>query len=351
VHVLWRELGEKHAAVGRKRLVGRGISSNAIRSVALGCGGYLPAKVVTNDDLHLLVDTSDEWIRQRTGIRERHFVENGELTSDLATHAARAALVDAGVEVDEVDLIVVATCTPDETFPATATAVQRKLGMTAGAAFDVQAVCAGFTYALSVADSMLKNRVASTALVIGAETMSRLLDFTDRDSCVLFGDGAGAIVLRAEPGTGAPADRGVLASALHSDGRLHDLLYVDGGPSSTGTVGQLRMQGKEVYRHAVTKLADIITELLEIEGLKTTDIDWVVPHQANVRILDSVATKLGLDVDRVVVSVDRHANTSAASIPLALTEAVQDGRVARGDLLLLAAIGGGMAWGANLLRW
>ena len=325
--------------------------SNPTRSVALGCGGYLPARVVTNDDLNLLVDTSDEWIRQRTGIRERHFVDEGEFTSDLATHAARAALLDAGVEIDEVDLIVVATCTPDETFPATATIVQRNLGMTAGAAFDVQAVCSGFIYAMSVADSMLKNRVASTAIVIGAETMSRLLDFTDRASCVLFGDGAGAIVLRAEPGTDSPSDRGVLASALHSDGNLHDLLYVDGGPSSTGTVGKLRMQGKEVYRHAVTKLADVVKEILEVDGLKTTDIDWVVPHQANVRIIDSVAGKLGLDVDRVVVSVDRHANTSAASIPLALTEAVHDGRIARGDLILMEALGGGMTWGANLLRW
>jgi len=325
--------------------------SSPTRSVALGCGGYLPARVVTNDDLNLLVDTSDEWIRQRTGIRERHFVDEGELTSDLATHAARAALADAGVEIDEVDLIVVATCTPDETFPATATTVQRNLGMTAGAAFDVQAVCSGFIYAMSVADSMLKNRVASTAIVIGAETMSRLLDFTDRASCVLFGDGAGAIVLRSEPGTDSPLDRGVLASTLHSDGRLHDLLYVDGGPSSTGTVGKLRMQGKEVYRHAVTKLADVVKEILEVDGLKASDIDWVVPHQANVRIIDSVAGKLGLDVDRVVVSVDRHANTSAASIPLALTEAVRDGRIARGDLILMEALGGGMTWGANLLRW
>jgi len=325
--------------------------SHPTRSVALGCGGYLPARVVTNDDLNLLVDTSDEWIRQRTGIRERHFVGEGELTSDLATHAARAALLDAGVDADEVDLIVVATCTPDETFPATATTVQHNLGMTAGAAFDVQAVCSGFIYAMSVADSMLKNRIASTALVIGAESMSRLLDFTDRASCVLFGDGAGAIVLRSEPGADSPTDRGVLASALHSDGRLHDLLYVDGGPSSTGTVGKLRMQGKEVYRHAVTKLADVVKEILEVDGLKTTDIDWVVPHQANVRIIDSVAGKLGLDVDRVVVSVDRHANTSAASIPLALTEAVHDGRIARGDLILMEALGGGMTWGANLLRW
>jgi len=325
--------------------------SHPTRSVALGCGGYLPARIVTNDDLNLLVDTSDEWIRQRTGIRERHFADEGEFTSDLATHAARAALADAGVEIEEVDLIVVATCTPDETFPATATIVQRNLGMTRGAGFDVQAVCSGFIYAMSVADSMLKNGIASTAIVIGAETMSRLLDFTDRASCVLFGDGAGAIVLRSEPGTGSPSDRGVLASALHSDGRLHDLLYVDGGPSSTGTVGKLRMQGKEVYRHAVTKLADVVKEILEVDGLKTTDIDWVVPHQANVRIIDSVAGKLGLDVDRVVVSVDRHANTSAASIPLALTEAVHDGRIARGDLILMEALGGGMTWGANLLRW
>ncbi len=322
-----------------------------IRSVALGCGSYVPARAVANADLTNVVDTSDEWIVQRTGIRQRHIAAEGELTSDLAVAAARAALVHAGVSVEEVDLIVVATSTPDETFPATATTVQAKLGMTKGAAFDVQAVCSGFVYALSVADSMLKNGLGTTALVIGAETFTRLLDWGDRASCVLFGDGAGAIVLRAETATGATDERGVIASTLHSDGRLHDLLYVDGGPSSTGTTGHLRMHGKEVYRHAVTKLTEVVGEVLIAGGLTSADIDWVVPHQANVRIIDSVAGKLALDPAQVIVTVDQHANTSAASIPLALTAAVTDGRIQRGDLLLFEALGGGMTWGANLLRW
>ena len=322
-----------------------------IRSVALGCGSYVPARAVPNADLTHVVETSDEWIVQRTGIRQRHIAAEGELTSDLAVAAARAALEHAGVPIGEVDLIVVATSTPDETFPATATTVQAKLGMTIGAAFDVQAVCSGFVYALSVADSMLKNGLGTTALVIGAETFSRLLDWNDRASCVLFGDGAGAVVLRAETATGDSDERGVIASTLHSDGRLHDLLYVDGGPSSTGTTGKLRMQGKEVYRHAVTKLTDVVAEVLTTAGLTSADIDWVVPHQANVRIIDSVAGKLAIDPTRVIVTVDRHANTSAASIPLALTAAVRDGRIARGDLILFEALGGGMTWGANLLRW
>jgi len=322
-----------------------------IRSVALGCGSYLPDRVVTNDELATRVDTSDEWIVKRSGIRERHVAADGELTSDLATAAARSALTAAGIGVDEVDLIVLATSTPDETFPATATTVQRKLGMTRGAAFDVQAVCSGFVYALSVADSMIKNGLANTALVIGAETFSRLVDWSDRTTCVLFGDGAGAIVLRAETGQGTAADRGILASTLHSDGRLHDLLFVDGGPSSTGTIGHLRMVGKEVYRHAVTKLSDVVAEVLDIGGLTAADIDWVVPHQANARIIDSVAGKLSIERDRVIVTVDRHANTSAASIPLALAAAVGDGRVRRGDLLLFEALGGGLTWGANLIRW
>ena len=322
-----------------------------IRSVALGCGSHVPLRAVLNADLMNVVDTTDEWIVQRTGIRQRHIAADGELTSDLAVAAARAALDHAGVAVGEVDLIIVATSTPDETFPATATTVQAKLGMTTGAAFDVQAVCSGFVYALSIADSMLKNGLGTTALVIGAETFSRLLDWSDRASCVLFGDGAGAIVLRAEIATGAPDERGVIASTLHSDGRLHDLLYVDGGPSSTGTIGKLRMQGKEVYRHAVTKLTDVVAEVLAIGGMTVGDIDWVVPHQANVRIIDSVAGRLAIDPGRVIVTVDRHANTSAASIPLALAAAVLDGRIARGDLLLFEALGGGMTWGANLLRW
>ena len=322
-----------------------------IRSVALGCGSYVPARAVANADLTNVVDTSDEWIVQRTVIRQRHIAAEGELTSDLAVAAARAALVHAGVAVEVVDLLVVATSTPDETFPATATTVQAKLGMTKGAAFDVQAVCSGFVYALSVADSMLKNGLGTTALVIGAETFTRLLDWGDRASCVLFGDGAGAIVLRAETATGATDERGVIASTLHSDGRLHDLLYVDGGPSSTGTTGHLRMHGKEVYRHAVTKLTEVVGEVLIAGGLTSADIDWVVPHQANVRIIDSVAGKLALDPAQVIVTVDQHANTSAASIPLALTAAVTDGRIRRGDLLLFEALGGGMTWGANLLRW
>lgn len=321
------------------------------RSVALGCGSSLPTRIVTNDELSTRVDTSNEWIVQRSGIRERRIAAEGELTSDLATAAAVAALADAGVSVDEVDLVIVATSTPDETFPATATTVQRKLGMTRGAAFDVQAVCSGFVYAMSVADSMLQNGLGPTALVIGAETFSRLLDWDDRASCVLFGDGAGAVVLRAEPGTGESSDRGVLANVLHSDGDLHDLLYVDGGPSSTGTTGHLRMHGKEVYRHAVTKLTEVVAEVLTVANMTAADIDWVVPHQANARIIGSVAGKLGLDPDRVILTVDRHANTSAASIPLALSVAVGDGRIRRGDLVLFEALGGGMTWGANLIRW
>ena len=321
------------------------------RSVAIGCGAYVPERCVPNDELASLIDTSDLWIRQRTGIHQRYIAAAGELTSDLATRAAECALRQAGIGAAEVDLLIVATSTPDETFPSTATTVQAKLGMTAGAAFDIQAVCSGFIYAISVADSMLKNNMGATALVIGAETLSRVLDWTDRASCILFGDGAGAIVLRAEPGTGSVLDRGILASLLHSDGRLHDLLYVDGGPSSTGTTGYLRMQGKEVYRHAVTKLTAVAAEILDKAGLAPASIDWVIPHQANVRIIESVAQRLAVDADRVVVTVRQHANTSAASIPLALSVAVSDGRVKRGDLLLLEALGGGMAWGANLLRW
>ena len=321
------------------------------RSVATGCGVYLPQRRVHNDELSSVVDTSDEWIHQRTGIRQRFIAAEGELTSDLATRAAECALRQAGIDADDVDVLIVATCTPDETFPSTATVVQSKLGMKTGAAFDIQAVCSGFIYALSVADSMLKNQIGTTALVVGAETLSRILDWTDRASCVLFGDGAGAMVLRAEPGTGDVQDRGVLASTLHSDGRLHDLLYVDGGPSSTGTAGHLRMQGKEVYRHAVTKLTDVVEEILDGAGLTASCIDWVIPHQANSRIIGSVTQRLGIAPDRVVLTVDQHANTSSASIPLALSVAIADGRVKRGDLLLFEALGGGMTWGANLLRW
>ncbi len=322
-----------------------------IRSVVQGCGSYLPERLVTNDELAKKVDTSDEWIQQRTGIRQRHIAAEGEFTSHLAIKASQRALDHAGVKASDLDLIVLATATPDETFPATATRVQAELGMTRGAAFDVQAVCAGFVYGVSVADSLIKNGVASTALVIGAETFSRILDWNDRGTCVLFGDGAGAIVLKGEQGTGTSADRGILANALHSDGRQHDILYVDGGPSSTRTTGFLRMEGKEVFKHAVVNMAAVVGEVLEKAGLEPKDIDWLVPHQANKRIIDGTGRKLGLPPERVVITVDKHANTSAASIPLALDTAVKDGRIKRGDLLLMEGIGGGLAWGASLVRW
>ncbi|MDP1749150.1 MAG: beta-ketoacyl-ACP synthase III [Reyranella sp.] len=322
-----------------------------IRSVVQGCGSYLPDRVVTNADLATKMDTSDEWIQQRTGIRQRHIAADGELTSHLAIKASERALAHAGLRASDLDLIVLATATPDETFPATATRVQAELGMTRGAAFDVQAVCAGFVYGLSVADSMIKTGLASTALVIGAETFSRILDWNDRGTCVLFGDGAGAIVLRGEEGVGTTADRGVLANTLHSDGRQHDILYVDGGPSSTRTTGFLRMEGKEVFKHAVINMAAVVSEVLSKAGFETKDIDWLVPHQANKRIIDGTGRKLGLPPERVVVTVDRHANTSAASIPLALDTAVKDGRIKKNDLLLLEGIGGGLAWGASLVRW
>ena len=319
-----------------------------IRSVVQGCGAYLPEKIVTNDELAKTVETSDEWIRQRTGIRQRHIAAEGEFTSHLALKAAERALAHAGMTAADLDLIVLATATPDETFPATATRVQAGLGMTRGAAFDVQAVCAGFVYGVSVADSLIKNGLATAALVIGAETFSRILDWNDRGTCVLFGDGAGAIILKAEEGEGTAADRGILANALHSDGRHHDILYVDGGPSSTRTTGFLRMEGKEVFKHAVVNMAAVVGEVLAKAGLESKDIDWLVPHQANKRIIDSTGRKLGLPPERVVVTVDRHANTSAASIPLAL---VKDGRIKKGDLLLLEGIGGGLSWGASLVRW
>jgi 3-oxoacyl-[acyl-carrier-protein] synthase-3 len=322
-----------------------------IRSVIQGCGAYLPEKIVTNDDLAAKLETSDEWIRQRTGIRQRHIAAEGELTSHLAIKAAQRALDASGVKAGDLDLIVLATATPDETFPATATRVQAALGMTRGSAFDVQAVCAGFIYGLSVADSMIKSGIASTAMVIGAETFSRILDWDDRATCVLFGDGAGAVVLKAEQGQGTAHDRGVLAHALHSDGRQHDILYVDGGPSSTRTTGLLRMEGKEVFKHAVINMAAVVGEVLDKAGLTAKDIDWLVPHQANKRIIDGTGRKLGLPPERVVVTVDKHANTSAASIPLALQSAVGDGRIKRGDLLLFEGIGGGLAWGASLVRW
>jgi 3-oxoacyl-[acyl-carrier-protein] synthase-3 len=322
-----------------------------IRSVVQGCGSYLPEQVVTNEELSKRVETTDEWIRQRTGICQRHIAADGEFTSHLAIKASQRALDHAGMKGSDLDLIVLATATPDYTFPATATRVQAALGMTKGAAFDVQAVCAGFVYGLSVADSMIRSGLASTALVIGAETFSRILDWEDRGTCVLFGDGAGAIVLRGEQGTGRASDRGILANALHSDGRHHDILYVDGGPSSTRTTGVLRMEGKEVFKHAVVNMAAVVGEVLEKAGLDAKDIDWLVPHQANKRIIDGTGRKLGLPPERVVVTVDKHANTSAASIPLALDVAVKDGRIKKGDLLLLEGIGGGLSWGASLVRW
>jgi 3-oxoacyl-[acyl-carrier-protein] synthase-3 len=325
--------------------------SRVLRSQVIGCGGYLPETIVTNDELAKRVDTTDAWITERTGIKQRHIAAKGELTSDLAVKAAKRALAVAAIAASEIDLIVVATSTPDETFPATATRVQARLGVGDAIAFDVQAVCAGFVYALSVADNFLKCGQARTALVIGAETFSRILDWNDRATCVLFGDGAGAVLLRATPGNGNGQDRGVLSTHLHADGRLHDALYVDGGVSSTGTVGHLRMEGREVFKHAVVKLADVVEEALKANGLTGADIDWLVPHQANRRIIDGMARKLGLGANKVVVTVDRHANTSAASIPLALAEASGDGRLQPGHLVLLEAIGGGLAWGASAIRW
>jgi 3-oxoacyl-[acyl-carrier-protein] synthase-3 len=323
-----------------------------IRSQVIGIGACLPDNVVTNADIAKRgVETSDDWIRERTGIRERRIVREGETTSQLAVAAARAALKDAAIDAGELDLIVVATTTPDETFPATATTVQARLGMHRGAAFDVQAVCSGFIYGLSVADNFIKAGQARTVLLIGAETMSRLLDWTDRTTCVLFGDGAGAFVLQAAQGEGTNADRGVLNTKLFSDGRLHDLLYVDGGPSSTRTTGHLRMQGKEVFRHAVTNIAAAIEASALEAGLTTADIDWFVPHQANQRILDGTARKLGIDPNKVVSTVAMHGNTSAASVPLAVATAVEDGRIKKGDLVLLEAMGGGFTWGAGLVRW
>jgi 3-oxoacyl-[acyl-carrier-protein] synthase-3 len=322
-----------------------------LRSVVLGCGAYLPKRVLSNDDLARMVDTSDEWIVQRTGIHQRHVAAPGEFTSHLGIAAAHAALADAGVEPQSIDLIVVATSTPDNTFPATAVSVQEGLGITGGAAFDLQAVCSGFVFGLATADGLLRTREFKRALVIGAETFSRILDWTDRTTCVLFGDGAGAVVLEAQEQPGTIADRGVLASRLRSDGRHKMKLYVDGGPSSTGTVGHLRMEGREVFRHAVAMISDVVTEAFRETGCSVDDIDWFVPHQANQRIIDGSAHKLGIDRKKIVSTVDRHGNTSAASIPLALAVARADGRIKPGDLVLLEAMGGGFTWGALLLRW
>jgi 3-oxoacyl-[acyl-carrier-protein] synthase-3 len=306
-----------------------------VRTVIKGVGGYLPQRVVTNDDLAKMVDTSDNWITERTGIKERRIAADGELTSFMGAVAARAALDDAGMAPDDIDLIILATSTPDQTFPATAVTIQAELGITHGAAFDMQAVCSGFVF----------------ALVIGSEAFSRILDWDDRSTCVLFGDGAGAVVVEAQKLNGALTDRGILATCLRSDGRYRDKLYVDGGPSSTGTVGYLRMDGPEVFRHAVTKISQVIASTLDQAGYVASDIDWFVPHQANKRILDGAARKLGLNPERIIVTLDKHANTSAASIPLALNEACADGRIKKGDLVLLEAMGGGFTWGAVLLRW
>ncbi|MBY0284104.1 MAG: ketoacyl-ACP synthase III [Sphingomonas sp.] len=319
-----------------------------IRAVISGTGSALPKRCVLNAELAAMVDTSDEWIVERTGIRMRYIAGEGETTASLATDAARAALAAAGRDARDVDLIVLATATPDQTFPSSATKVQHALGAGDCVAFDVAAVCSGFLYALQVAENMIRAGTARCALVIGAETFSRILDWEDRATCVLFGDGAGAIVLEAEEGDGT---RGVLASKLHADGAFNDLLFVDGGPSTTGTVGKVRMKGREVFRHAVSKLAAVMEEVLATAGLTAADVDWVVPHQANVRILDATAKKLGLDPAQVIVTVDVHANTSAASVPLALDTAVRDGRIKRGDLLVLEAMGGGFTWGAALVRF
>jgi 3-oxoacyl-[acyl-carrier-protein] synthase-3 len=321
------------------------------RSHVVGCGAYLPERIVTNAELAQRLDTSDDWIVQRTGIRQRHVAAPGELTSDLAVIAAQRALAAAGMTGNDLDLIVLATATPDNTFPATATKVQTRLGMTRGAAFDVQAVCSGFIYALATADNFLRSGQARTALVIGAETFSRILDWQDRSTCVLFGDGAGALVLQGAPSEKGPRARGVLSTHLHSDGAHYDILYVDGGPSTTGTSGFLRMEGREVFRHAVHRLAEVVDEALGANGLKATDLDWLVPHQANRRIIDAMGRKLGLPPEKVVVTIDRHANTSAASVPLALAEAVDDGRIRPGHLVLMEAMGGGLTWGASLVRW
>ncbi len=322
-----------------------------IRSVVTGCGSYSPEHVMKNSDFPESLDTSDEWITQRTGIKQRHIAAEGETTADLAEKAARAALEDAGMDVADLDMIILATATPDNTFPATAVEVQQRLGMNHGAAFDLQAVCSGFVFAITTADQYLRSGQAKSVLVIGAETFSRILDWEDRTTCVLFGDGAGAIVLEASEGEGTMVDRGILTSHLRSDGTHKDKLYVDGGPSSTQTVGYLRMEGREVFRHAVGMITDVIEDAYEATGMSSDDIDWFVPHQANKRIIDGSAKKLGIAPEKVVTTVDLHGNTSAASIPLALCVAVKDGRIKKGDVVLLEAMGGGFTWGSALLRW
>ena len=321
------------------------------RSVVIGCAGYLPENIVSNSELAKQLDTSDEWIQSRSGILKRHIAASNELTSDLAYKSADAAIIASGISVLDIDLIVVATSTPDVTFPATATAVQAKLGAKNAVAFDLQAVCSGFVYAMATVDNFIKSSQYDLALVIGAETFSRILDWDDRSTCVLFGDGAGTVILQAEIGNGDLNDRGVLSTHLHSDGRLHDLLYVDGGPSSTGEVGYLRMEGKEVFRHAIEKMSSVTIEALKANNISADDIDWFVTHQANKRIIDGTARKLGIAMEKVVLTIDKHANTSAASIPLALWTAMSDERIKTGDLVLIEALGGGMTWGSGLLRW
>ena len=322
-----------------------------LRSVVLGCGSYLPRRILTNAELARQIDTSDDWIVQRTGIRQRHIAADGEFTSHLATHAAQAALANAGVDAQSIDLIVLATSTPDNTFPATAVAVQHALGINHGAAFDLQAVCSGFVFALATADNFLRCGAYKRALVIGAETFSRILDWTDRGTCVLFGDGAGAVVLDAQTQPGQVSDRGVLTTHLRSDGRHKSKLYVDGGPSSTQTVGHLRTEGREVFKHAVGMITDVIVDAFNATGVNAETVDWFVPHQANKRIIDASAHKLHIDPRKVVLTVDLHGNTSAASIPLALSVAVNDARIQKGNLVLLEAMGGGFTWGSALLRW
>jgi 3-oxoacyl-[acyl-carrier-protein] synthase III len=322
-----------------------------IRSVIRGVGAYLPKRVMTNDDMARLVDTSDEWIRERTGIEERHIADHGELTSDLGIAAAHQALVRSGIDPVDIDLIICATATPDRTFPATAVRIQSGLGVTKGAAFDVQAVCSGFIYALAVADNFIKSGQSRRALVVGAETFSRILDWEDRGTCVLFGDGAGAVVLEAQTQVGGREDRGILATRLRSDGRYEDLLYVDGGPGSTKTTGHLRMNGREVFRHAVQKISSVIEETLVASGYAPEEIDLYVPHQANKRILDGIARKLGIPHEKVVMTLAHHGNTSAASVPLALNQAFEDHRLREGSMVLMEAMGGGFTWGAALARW
>lgn len=348
---MWRQ-DDAGPVGGSEQETGKGVQQKPIlRSVVEGIGAYLPDRIVSNSEMEKIVDTTDEWIVQRTGIRERHVAAEGETTSMLARKAAERALVAAGRAADEIDLIVLATATPDYTFPSTATQVQANLGIMRGAAFDVQAVCSGFVYAVTVADKFLTSGSHKRALVIGAETFSRLLDWSDRTTCVLFGDGAGAIVMAAQEGAGTTGDRGLLTSHLRSDGRHREKLYVDGGPSTTGTTGHLRMAGREVYKHAVGMVTDVMRDCFDATGFSAQDLNWFVPHQANERIIDASAEKMGIAPHKVIKTVALHGNTSAASIPLALATGVSDGRIKREDLVMIEAMGGGFTWGASIIRW